>query len=70
MTLLHVHTQILESLDWDEDALDEAMRRTSEIAEELLDENGRVNVYRLKRELLQEYSEDVCNNLILFYSFF
>ena len=69
MTLLHIHTQMLEHFDWDEESVDEALRRTSEIAEELLASNQQVNAYELKKLLRQEYSEDVCNNLILFYEY-
>lgn len=69
MTLLHVHTRLLESLDWDEDALEEALRRTSEIATTLQDSEGVVSVHQLKKLLRDEYTEEVCDGLILFYEY-
>ena len=69
MSLLHVHTALLESLDWDEDATAEAMQRALEIGSELMDENGVANVRELKHALAQEYSEITCNCLIAFYEF-
>ena len=69
MTLLHAHTQLLESLDWDEDSLEEALRRTSEIATMLQNNEGVVSVHQLKKSLRDEYSEEICDGLILFYEY-
>lgn len=69
MTLLHVHTQLLESLDWDEEALNEALHRTLELSLDLSNEEFRVNAYELKKRLREEYSAEVCDNLILFYEY-
>lgn len=67
MTLLYLHTQLLEALDWDEDSLEEAFRRTSEIATTLRDSEGAVSVHELKKNLRDEYSEEICDGLISFY---
>lgn len=67
MSLLYVHTALLESLDWDEDATAEAMHRALEIGSELMDAEGVANVRELKRALSQEYSETTCDCLIAFY---
>ena len=69
MTLLHVHTQLLESLDWDEEALNEALHRTLELSLDLSNEEFRVNARELKKRLREEYSAEVCDNLILFYEY-
>jgi hypothetical protein len=68
VSLLHFHTQLLESLGWDEDALDEAMKRASEVYSRFLVENGEnPTVYQFKKILKEEYSDAVVENLVAFY---
>lgn len=66
MTLLHIHTQLLESLDWDEGALDEALHTMFELGVNIQNQEGRINVYELKKMLLEQYSEETCDCLIQF----
>lgn len=67
VSLLQVHTALLESLDWDEYATEEAMNRALEIGKALMNNQGIANVRELKLELSNEYSETTCDYLIAFY---
>lgn len=66
MSLLYLHTQLLESLDWDEDALNEAIKRTTELYASL-NVTQPPTVYELKKGLKEEYAEDVVEKLISFF---
>lgn len=67
MSLLHLHTQLLELLDWDEEAVDEATNRTTEIAKELSSDGVSVNVFSLKKRLELEYNTKIVGALIQFF---
>lgn len=67
MSLLHLHTELLELLDWDEEIVDEATQRTVEIAKEISIDGREVNVGELKSRLREEYNEDVTNSLLRFF---
>ena len=67
MSLLHLHTQLLESLDWDDEAVDSATRRATEIYAELIASDVQPTAYNMKKKLNDEYSETVTENLILFF---
>jgi hypothetical protein len=67
MSLLHLHTELLELMNWDEEAVDEATCRTVELAKEISVDGQQVNVNELKKLLLNEYSEDVTNSLLKFF---
>lgn len=66
MSLLYLHTQLFESLDWDEDALNEAIKRTIELYASL-NVTQPPTVYELKKSLKEEYTEDVVEKLISFF---
>ena len=60
MSVLHIHTGLLEEMDWDDEALNEATSRAVEIAKDLgADEESGMNVYEFKKSLRIEYSERV-----------
>ena len=60
MSILHIHTELLEEMGWDDDALDEAMSRAVEIAKDLgVDEESGMNAHEFKKSLRIEYSERV-----------
>jgi hypothetical protein len=67
MSLLHLHTELLELMDWDEEVVDEATRRTVEIAKELSTDGSNISVGELKKRLREEYDEDVTKILINFF---
>lgn len=67
MSLLHLHTELLELLDWDDEIVDEATRRTVDLAKEISIDGQEVNVEELKKRLREEYSEDVVNSLLKFF---
>ncbi len=67
MTLLHFHTALLELLDWDEEAVEEAIKRVVEIALEISSDGTSVNERLLKKRLSDEYSERVSASLLDFF---
>ena len=68
MSVLHLHTVLLELLDWDEDALDEAASRTREIASECSEDGVNVNARDLKKKLSEEYPIKIVDALVDFFS--
>jgi light-regulated signal transduction histidine kinase (bacteriophytochrome) len=67
MSLLHLHTELLELMDWDDEVVDEATRRTVALAKEISSDGQEVNVSELKKRLREEYTEDVTNSLLRFF---
>lgn len=66
MSLLHIHTQLLEIMDWDESALEEAMGRCAQIISELSSNGSVPNIRDIKKALHEEYSEEICESLVMF----
>jgi hypothetical protein len=67
MSLLHLHTELLELMDWDDEVVDEATRRTVALAKEISSDGQEVNVSELKKRLREEYTEGVTNSLLRFF---
>ena len=67
MSLLHLHTQLLESFGWDEEETDEAVRRAIEVHSEILSSGTQPTAYTMKKRLKEEYSEERVDNMILFF---
>lgn len=64
LSILHIHTELLEEMGWDEEAVDEAMSRSIEIARELgVDEESGMSAYEFKKLLMLEYSERISSLL-------
>lgn len=54
-------------MGWDDEAVDEATKRTVELAKEISVDGQQVNVEELKKRLGEEYSEDVVSSLLRFF---
>ena len=54
-------------MDWDDEVVDEATRRTVALAKEISSDGQEVNVSELKKRLREEYTEDVTNSLLRFF---
>ena len=67
MSLLHLHTQLLELMDWDEDAVEEATARAVEISKQLSNDGLNISVSLLKKRLEMEYNTKVVSALIQFF---
>jgi len=67
MSLLHLHTQLFEMLDWDEEAVEEALKRTVELSKELSSDGVNVSTAELKNSLENEYNKDVTKLLLDFF---
>ncbi len=67
MSLLHLHTQLLELMDWDEDATEEALKRTVEISREMSNDDLNVSTSILKKRLELEYDTRIVAALIHFF---
>jgi hypothetical protein len=67
MPLLHLHTQLLELMDWDEEATEEAMQRAVEISRELSNDGINISTSILKKRLELEYSDEVVVALVQFF---
>jgi hypothetical protein len=67
MSLLHLHTQIFEMMDWDEEAVEEALKRTVELSKELSSDGVNVSTIELKKSLEEEYNKDIAKLLLDFF---
>lgn len=67
MSLLHLHTQLFEMMDWDEEAVEEALKRTVELSKELSGDGINVSTVELKKSLEEEYNKDIAKLLLDFF---
>jgi hypothetical protein len=67
MSLLHLHTQLFEMMDWDEEAVEEALKRTVELSKELSSDGVNVSTIKLKNSLENEYNKDIAKLLLDFF---
>jgi len=67
MSLLHLHTQLFEMMDWDEEAVEEALTRTVELSKELSNDGINVSTIELKKSLEEEYNKDIAKLLLDFF---
>jgi hypothetical protein len=67
MSLLHLHTQLFELMEWDEEAVEEALKRTVELSKELSNDGVNVSTTELKKSLENEYNNNIAKLLLDFF---
>jgi hypothetical protein len=54
-------------MDWDEEAVEEALKRTVELSKELSSDGVNVSTIELKKSLEEEYNKDIAKLLLDFF---